>query len=265
MASAMERYLELIHSQLGYKETGTNQTKYGKFFDTPKADGGAWQYFNTHKQGSEWCSLLIHWAIYKLFGEKKTRKLLNEPSAKNNCGAGVKYLWNYLSAAKRTFKRGEKTPKRGDIIFFGNLSHVGTVTNVKNSRVYTEEGNSGNAVKEHSYALTNKKIYGYARLDWSIVEESKPKPTPSDKKETVKATQSAESFDTYYARSYKVTRDVLNIRDGASTDYKSLVKMKKDDKCRCYGYFTNNWLYVRYENSSAIYEGFVSKNYLTAC
>lgn len=52
MASAMERYLELIHSQLGYKETGTNQTKYGKFFDTPKAEGRKFEIYAYQSSGS---------------------------------------------------------------------------------------------------------------------------------------------------------------------------------------------------------------------
>ena len=67
----VDKFMAEVIKQVGYKETGTNITKYGKFFDTPKADGGAWRYFNTHKQGAEWCSLMPHYCLYILFGAEK--------------------------------------------------------------------------------------------------------------------------------------------------------------------------------------------------
>lgn len=257
----IDKYMAEVIKQVGYKETGTNITKYGKFFDTPIADGGAWRYFNTHKQGSQWCALMPHYCLYILFGAKATRTMLNEPSPSKNCGAGVQYLYNYLKKAGLTHSK----PRRGDFIFFKGkerLKHVGVVENVDSKHVYTIEGNKGNMVKRCTYKLGDSAIYGYGSPDWSVVEpEPQPQPTP-DKKPVIKASNSATSFDKYYARSWEVTRDVLNIRDGAGTAYKSLCKMPKGAKCRCYGYYTNNWLYVRYETDKAIYEGFASKNHL---
>ena len=52
MALYKSKVIELAQSQIGYKESGTNITKYATYFDTT-----AWQFLNTKKQGAEWCSL----------------------------------------------------------------------------------------------------------------------------------------------------------------------------------------------------------------
>ena len=63
-------------------------------------------------------------------------------------------------------------PKAGDLIFFdwdkegegqdGVADHVGIVEKVENGRVYTIEGNSGNAVRQNSYLIGDYEIIGYA-------------------------------------------------------------------------------------------------------
>lgn len=171
MNNAIYRFLYILGRQVGYKETGKNITKYGKFFDTPAKDGGGWQYFNTHKQGSDWCAELPHYCAYICFGAETTRKLFNEPEPKNNCGAGVKYLWNYMNKKGWAWRDKKKLPQEGDLIFFNNLGHVGTVEYC-DSRVYTIEGNkSDGTCKRCSYSLTNQSIYGYARPNWDAVKE----------------------------------------------------------------------------------------------
>ena len=60
-------------------------------------------------------------------------------------------------------------PVAGTIIFFdwnrdGNPDHVGIVEKCENGRVYTVEGNSGDAVKRKSYAQKTKEILGYGLL-----------------------------------------------------------------------------------------------------
>ena len=47
-----EKILDLARSQIGYSEESGNRTKYAKYFDTE-----AWQWFNTKKQGTEWCAI----------------------------------------------------------------------------------------------------------------------------------------------------------------------------------------------------------------
>lgn len=61
---------------------------------------------------------------------------------------------------------GGYTPSPGDIIFFdwegdGSSDHVGIVERVEGDRVYTIEGNSGDACKQRDYALGSSVIYGY--------------------------------------------------------------------------------------------------------
>lgn len=96
----------------------------------------------------------------------------------------------------------------------------------------------------------------------SVVEKEPAKETT--KKTTIKASEPAASHDTYYAKSYKITTSgkTLNMRDGAGTEYKVIAEIPNKTVVRCYGYYTGAWLFVRYETSSKIYEGFCSKVYL---
>ena len=159
-------------SQIGYKETGTNKTKYATYFDTT-----VWQFFNTKKQGAEWCSLFVHWCLCQVIDPAKVRKALGEPEPKNNCGAGVPYLYNYMKAKKLIVK----SPQPGDIIFFNTKTykcgHVGMVEKV-DSQIHTIEGNKSNQVKRCTYPKTSVSIYGYARVDWSQFPDPEP-PKPS--------------------------------------------------------------------------------------
>ena len=57
-------------------------------------------------------------------------------------------------------------PQSGDIIFFdwevdGSVSHVGIVKEVKNGKIYTIEGNSGDDVKEQEYDINSSVIHGF--------------------------------------------------------------------------------------------------------
>ena len=61
------------------------------------------------------------------------------------------------------------TPNPGDLIFFNWdqdewIDHVGIVEKVENGRVYTIEGNSGDACEQNSYPLGDSRIYGYGIL-----------------------------------------------------------------------------------------------------
>ena len=86
--------IDLAKRQLGYKESGVNQTKYSRFFDVE-----AWQWFNTKKQGAEWCAIFICWlfAQDETLGQKQALSFLGCPAPKNNCAAGVPYLFDYLT------------------------------------------------------------------------------------------------------------------------------------------------------------------------
>ncbi len=82
------------------------------------------------------------------------------------CGDGVDGF-----KAKGQWLNGSATPAPGNIIFFdwpdeygiqdGNSDHVGIVEKVEGGRVYTIEGNSGDACERNSYPVGNYKILGY--------------------------------------------------------------------------------------------------------
>ena len=82
------------------------------------------------------------------------------------CGDGVDWF-----KAKSQWLDGTGTPAPGNIIFFdwpdeygvqdGDSDHVGIVEKVEGGRVYTIEGNSGDACERNSYPVGNYQILGY--------------------------------------------------------------------------------------------------------
>jgi hypothetical protein len=113
------------------------------------------------------------------FGEDEALRLLCQP--KHSTGAGCKFSAQFYKD-KGQF---HKTPVAGDQIFFyagGDINHTGLVTKTDANRVYTVEGNSGDMVKAHSYALTNKNIAGYGRPEWHdapIADTAPTAPAPT--------------------------------------------------------------------------------------
>ena len=68
--------------------------------------------------------------------------------------------------------RGYENIAPGDAIFFdwdldGSADHVGLVIGRDESRVYTVEGNSGDACKIKSYPLDYACIKGYGLMNWN--------------------------------------------------------------------------------------------------
>lgn len=138
-----EKIINLAKSQVGYKETGTNRTKYAADFDTTY-----WQWFNTKKQGVEWCAIFICWLFVVVLGPEKARKFLGCPKPADNCAAGVKYLKQYLKKTGTTVN--VKDGKAGDICFFGD-KHVGLIEYVEGDYYHTIEGNKSNGVARGKY------------------------------------------------------------------------------------------------------------------
>ena len=174
----LEKFLELAASQLGYTEDSGNKTKYAKYFDTE-----AWQWFNTKKQGAEWCAIFICWLFCQLVGPDRARSFLGCPAPKDNCAAGVKYLWQYL--CKRGWKVDKTKGQPGDIIFLNSNKHVGLIQKVEDGKYITIEGNKSNKVAQGSYKVTSSTVYGICRPAWSEIDNvsapapSQPAPAPA--------------------------------------------------------------------------------------
>jgi hypothetical protein len=78
-----------------------------------------------------------------------------------NCDVGMKWFKDRSRWQSNTY-----IPREGDIIFFdwdgdGYSNHVGIVEKVENEKVYTIEGNSGDACKKLKYNLDDSRILGY--------------------------------------------------------------------------------------------------------
>lgn len=184
MGYTVNEMIKLAQSQVGYKETGNNHTKYSQYFDTEKSKGGPYPWFNGKKQGVAWCSIFICWlfvmVLEKTLGSPdKVRVWMGCPKPADNCAAGVPYLWQYFKAKK--WQVDKKSGQPGDIIFFNAAcSHVGIIEKVDDSKYYTIEGNKSNMVKRCSYSRGSSTIYGLMRPDYASVDpQPAPEPTPA--------------------------------------------------------------------------------------
>ena len=175
-----DQFIELAQSQVGYTETGENRTKYAEYFDKT-----IWQWFNTKKQSSPWCSVWICWLFCQILGADKARAFLGLPSPKNNCAASCSHLWNYLK--KLGWQVAKDAGQPGDIIFFNTkkaeCAHVGMIEAV-DGKYHSIEGNKGDKVGRGVYSKSTSTVYGIMRPNWAEVDTTPapapaPQPTPA--------------------------------------------------------------------------------------
>ena len=107
----------------------------------------------------EWCACFVSWC-YGQMG-------LSEPRFAACQSQGVPWFQSHGQWGAR----GYANIASGDAIFFdwdldGSADHVGIVVGTDGSRVYTVEGNSGDACKIKSYSLTYECIKGYGLMNW---------------------------------------------------------------------------------------------------
>ena len=116
----------------------------------------SWYGFNSRV---EWCACFVSWC-YGQMG-------LSEPRFAACQSQGIPWFQSHGQWGGRDY--ANIAP--GDAIFFdwdldGSADHVGIVVGSDGSRVYTEEGNSGDACKIKSYSLTYECIKGYGLMNW---------------------------------------------------------------------------------------------------
>lgn len=254
--NTLQKITELLISQIGYTETGTNITKYAKYFDTPKSEGGAWQFLNTKKQGSQWCALLILWAFCQILGTDETRKFLGLPKPADNCAAGCKFFYEYLE--KKGYKVAKSKGQTGGIIFFNTKSaecgHVGYIEKVDDKKYYTIEGNKGNQVKRCSYAKTNANIYAICMPDYSKLDSIKDEPKEDPKEEPTKPVEPAKNL--YKVKTF--TGKSLNLRKKPNTNCEIITTMKQGSIIEVIE-IKNGWAKVCYNNKT----GYCTANRIT--
>lgn len=141
-----------LDSKTGNSGAG-NYTKYARDLDRIR-------YFNTLKQGFDWCAVLFNWGIYKVVGADKAREIQYQGEAKTNTGAGC-------TPQAATYRRNNAfvtAPKVGYQIFFGKAGdeeHTGIVVEVSDKTITTIEGNVMNQVMLKAYDINDPKIVGY--------------------------------------------------------------------------------------------------------
>ena len=107
----------------------------------------------------EWCACFVSWC-YGQVG-------LSEPRFAGCQSQGAAWFQSHGQWGAR----GYENIAPGDAIFFdwdldGGADHVGIVIGSDGSKVYTVEGNSGDACKIRSYSLTYECIKGYGLMKW---------------------------------------------------------------------------------------------------
>lgn len=116
----------------------------------------SWYGFNSRV---EWCACFVSWC-YGQMG-------LSEPRFAACQSQGVAWFQSHGQWGAR----GYANIAPGDAIFFdwdgdGSADHVGLVIGTDGSRVYTVEGNSGDACKIKSYDINYGCIKGYGLMNW---------------------------------------------------------------------------------------------------
>lgn len=164
MASAIEKFLAVAEAEVGYLEKKSNSQLDSKTANAGSNNFtkyGAWYGMN----GQPWCDMFVSWCAAQAGVLDIIGKFAYVPSHQNFFDNKGKY-----------YARDKITPKRGDIVFFKNESHIGIVKGVSGSYVKTIEGNTsggstlvanGGGVFEKSYPLTSSYIQGYGVPDYS--------------------------------------------------------------------------------------------------
>lgn len=260
-ATSADKVIAVARNEVGYLEKKSNSQ-----LDSKTANAGSgnyvkyWRDMDKSLQGEAWCGCFVNWCFKKAYGEAAAKKL--------TCGGLYNFYTPDMAQYYKIKGQWYSKPKKGDVIFFRNserIHHVGIVSAVTSSTVYTIEGNTsagsqvipnGGAVCEKSYALDNSRIAGYGRPKYSDVKESSgdvpaAPETPTGVKEPV----------AWYG---KVTASTLNVRKWAGVDNEtcSFSPLKKGTKVGVCSAIADDggeyWYYILYKGK----HGFVSSSYI---
>lgn len=147
-------------SQLGYHEGDGNNNKYA---DTP----GLAEMYGWNPQNQPWCDVFVDAGFIECFGVENACKMTYQRMGEGSalCRQSAQYYMDNGAFVQ--------TPEIGDQVFFnvnGAINHTGIVVRVDGGSVHTVEGNSSDMVAERVYSVSDFKIAGYGRPDWSVVE-----------------------------------------------------------------------------------------------
>lgn len=138
-----QRLLDLALSEAGYRETSEAWTKFGEWYDPLYAN-------------LDWCAMFVAYNANEA----------GIPTTIIPRLAKVEFFKTTMERQGRFHYSGDYTPVAGDLIMFGNLSHIAIVLYVKDGRVYTMEGNTSRMAAERNYDLDDSYILGYGNPDY---------------------------------------------------------------------------------------------------
>ena len=178
IALAEVGYLEKAdNTQLDEKTANAgnkNRTKYARDLD-------ALWFYNTGKQGVQWCDVFVDWTFVRAYGLSAALALTCQ--ALGSAGAGCRYSRGYYKNKGQLFD----TPEPGDQVFFwpsnrsdpNAVQHTGLVVAVDEEYVYTVEGNTsgasgvvsnGGGVFQKKYKRGYSRFAGFGRPRWDMDE-----------------------------------------------------------------------------------------------
>lgn len=147
------RIVSIAKAEVGYKEQGTNQTKYG-----------AW-----YGMQDEWCNIFVSWCAAQA---GVPEDVIPKMAFVSNTANWFDERGQYKNS--KAFG-GDYVPLKGDIVLFDynhntTSDHVGIVEKVEGNTLYTIEGNKNNQVQRCTYSLDSKDIRAYCVPNY--IEES---------------------------------------------------------------------------------------------
>lgn len=202
--------VEIARNEIGYKEQGTNQTKYGEWYGMQ----------------DEWCNIFVCWCANQAgIGEDIIPKMAYVPNTAN---------WFDERGQYKNSKAfgGNYIPKAGDIILFDynrntDSDHIGIVEKVDGNTIYTIEGNKNNMVQRCSYPLDSRDIRAYCVPDYAEEAEE----IKESEEEEMKRYENGSTVEPVYA-------------DTNCTN--KIGSLNPWEKCDCFGIFENRAM-VRYK------------------
>ena len=180
----MSDLIDIASKEIGYKEQGNNNTKYGKYTGT---------------NGMAWCHAFVSWCAHQAgIGTSIVPKTASTT-------VGMSWFKN-----KGRFKyKGKYTPKRNDLVYFkAGASHVGIVEYVSGNTLHTIEGNTSDKVARRTYPLSYKTITGYGVVSSYISSGS----TSSIGSGTSSDTSSGSSSNVSNSSTYDVAQELKYLK-----------------------------------------------------
>ena len=155
---ALQKLNSWLMMQVGYK-ADNKHNKYAKNLDSYGC------FYNTKKDGADWCDVFADDSYVEVFGFDVGRNMIYQPLY--SCGAGCEWSAKYYKQHDAYYADAQV----GDQIFYGKDGgdHTGIVVAVNATTIETVEGNVSDSVAHLVVNKNNPKIDGFGRPNWALV------------------------------------------------------------------------------------------------